>query len=423
MAAGTLRRSLAQQHLNSRRERRSHKMASVAFALFDLTPTMSVTADRGRTPIKEVWRWQLFQIPDNSFQFPSGQGDEDSTSVAELKKDLPLWIRYRDKIFEENGLFCNGRWLGVQVLQSTEDLFYFQHVLTRLRPRVVIEIGTFRGGFAFFAASILSQLGLHNSRVVTLDTFDMESNFYNLDTHPLCPVCADCVKAYETDLWRKHVFFFQGNSLRLADQVHRYVDELRADDNSGPVLVTMDAQHSYDGTLTELHLYGGLVDVGSYVVLQDARLDYVYGRAGPLVAGSRLLEEGSQWVWDRRVDLLGPSHHLWFRRVAQGPPVRLSFGLDPEELVEQTPFRLMHENARCAGSTDLPIADVESVDSDLVCQALCMRVPERACRFLSFQMHPFRCSLWRSCPRLEAAPSVASYEFMWASRREGIFGD
>ncbi|CAK0861604.1 unnamed protein product [Prorocentrum cordatum] len=195
-----------------------------------------------------------------------------------------------------------------QVLQSPEDLIYLQQLIVRLRPRVVVETGTYRGGLALFVASIFDQLGLAGSQVVTLDTFDVESNFHNLDNQPLCPVCLDCVRAHETELWRAHVVFFRGNSLRLSEEVRRAVAESRRG-GAGPVVVLLDAQHSYSATLVELHLYGGLVDVGSYVVVQDARLDATYGRPGPLAAGAQLLQTG-QWVWDRDVEVFGHTQHM-----------------------------------------------------------------------------------------------------------------
>ena len=102
--------------------------------------------------------------------------------------------------------------------------------------------------------------------------------------------------------------------------------------------MSLDAQHSYDGTLLELHYYGPLVSVGSYLVLQDARLDDTYGRAGPYSAGVRLISDGAfpngapQWVWDRDVEVFGYTQHLWLRRDAHGPPVGLMFEADDEDL-------------------------------------------------------------------------------------------
>ncbi|CAE8713459.1 unnamed protein product, partial [Polarella glacialis] len=169
----------------------------------------SSAAAQPRTPRSQLWRWQLLQTPNSAPEFHFAPGRRRaSTSLDALGGESLEW-KERDAAFEAEGLFCHGRWLGVQVLQSPEDLMYLQQVITRVRPGIVIESGTFRGGLAFFMASVFSHLGLDDSRVLTMDAFDVNSNFHNLDNHPLCPVCMDCVKAYETELWKKHVLFFE----------------------------------------------------------------------------------------------------------------------------------------------------------------------------------------------------------------------
>mmetsp|Transcript_17431 Transcript_17431/g.54536 ORF Transcript_17431/g.54536 Transcript_17431/m.54536 type:complete len:417 (+) Transcript_17431:155-1405(+) len=369
----------------------------------------------GVTRRAEAWRWQLLRTPDEAPEFrfaPRRRRGRRGPSV--LTEGPAAEWRERDRRFEEEGLFCTGRWLGVQVLQAPEDLLHFQQLLVRLQPQVVLETGTYRGGLAFFAASVLAQLGLEHSLVVTMDAFDMESNFHNLDNHPLCPVCHECAKAHETELWKRHVVFFQGNSLHLAGAVGRFVREAQRPAR-GPVLVTLDAQHSYDATLLELHLYAGLASVGSYVVLQDARLDALYGRAGPLAAGARLLEDG-RWLWDREAEeSLGHTQHLWLRRLAEGPPVALGFQALSQDLVSWSPFRLLRRGARCAapggGDGRPPGEAAAAVDSLLSCQAVCLRAPPSACRFLSFLQRPeAHCLLAPACARLEPEPTGEVYQ-------------
>eukprot|EP00931_Biecheleriopsis_adriatica_P033548 TRINITY_DN19475_c0_g1_i1.p1 TRINITY_DN19475_c0_g1~~TRINITY_DN19475_c0_g1_i1.p1 ORF type:complete len:433 (+),score=88.78 TRINITY_DN19475_c0_g1_i1:102-1301(+) len=361
----------------------------------------------GHTPLSQLWHWQLYRTPDSASEFNFAEGKWRHHALMDVidpnvhDPDLSCWRR-RDAAFEAEGLFCNGRWLGVQVLQGPEDLMYLQQVIVRLRPSVIIESGTYRGGLAFFAASVLSQLGLETSRVITMDPFSMHNNFNNLDNHLICPVCMDCVKAYETEAWQKHVIFFEGNSLRLRDQVAQLVSELRGAGASGPVLLTLDAQHSFDATLTELHLYSGLVDVGSYIVLQDARLDLTYGRPGPMTAGAMLLKEHPpQWVWDRDVQVFGHTQHLWLRRVALGPPVQLSFHFADKDLVSDTPFQLKASGSVCTGSA--PLKEVDWAGGLLTCQAICLRVPDEMCSYIEFwdQLIPTICVLRQDCGQLQ----------------------
>eukprot|EP00933_Yihiella_yeosuensis_P055675 TRINITY_DN54534_c0_g1_i1.p1 TRINITY_DN54534_c0_g1~~TRINITY_DN54534_c0_g1_i1.p1 ORF type:complete len:290 (-),score=30.99 TRINITY_DN54534_c0_g1_i1:127-876(-) len=237
-----------------------------------------------------------------------------------------------------------------------------------------------------------------------MDAFDVDSSFHNMDTHPLCPVCLDCVKAYTTDLWKKHVIFFEGNSLKLANQVQKMVSQLRQEGNVGPVIVSLDAQHSFDATLVELHLYGDLVHPGSYLILQDVRLDMAYGRPGPFTAGVRLLEEEPpQWVWDRDVEIYGHTQHMWLRRIAFGPPVGLSFNVIDEDLVSSSPFRLKIRGSICWGGAPA-IQEIDWSGSDLACQAICLRVADDVCRYIAYHEKLDLCVLHGDCPQLVPQP-------------------
>ena len=60
-----------------------------------------------------------------------------------------------DEIFEKYSMYCNGRWLGAQVLQDSMDLMYLQHITYMKRPDVIIETGTYKGGLTYFFATLL----------------------------------------------------------------------------------------------------------------------------------------------------------------------------------------------------------------------------------------------------------------------------
>lgn len=399
-----------------------HAMAKITLVLslwFYLSsiPCIPAIIHGDHTPISQLWRWQLFQIPesDPDFNFDRSNWPPPS-SLDNIGKYPPGW-KERDAAFESQGLFCHGRWLGVQVLQAPEDLMYLQQIITKLRPGIIIESGTYRGGLAFFAASIFSQLGLLQSRVITMDVFDVDGNFNNFDNVPLCPVCLDCTKAFETELWKRHVISFQGNSLQLQPTVVSMISQLRREGAVGPVLVTLDAQHSFDATMAELHLYAGLADVGSYVVLQDARLDVTYGRPGPLTAGLNLLGDVQQWAWDREVEVFGHTQHLWLRRIAEGPPVELHFQANDEDLISQTPWSPLAEGSICVGT---PLREVRWTVVLGECQAVCMR-EKAGCWFISFAIakaeEPPLCLLHKNCPELRAARGTTVYKLSTAWQR------
>merc|ERR1712039_1123978 len=117
-------------------------------------------------------------------------------------------------------------------------------------------------------------------------------------------VCADCIRPYTTPVWEKRVRFVQG----YADAANTYTEVLAhlqqlgllrelgegsAGDSSGisfdvepskVVVVNLDANHEYEGLLKELLFYAPLVSENSYLIVQDAKLDKIWGTAGPTAA-------------------------------------------------------------------------------------------------------------------------------------------
>ena len=112
-----------------------------------------------------------------------------------------------DELFEKYSMFCNGRWLGVQILQDSQDLMYLQHISYMRKPDIIIETGTYKGGLTFFFAHILDVVEREesfegkqkrNTAVISVDRHHPELVFA---ANWFCPVCADCRRAHETREW------------------------------------------------------------------------------------------------------------------------------------------------------------------------------------------------------------------------------
>ena len=63
--------------------------------------------------------------------------------------------------------WTEATWLGAQALKNPLDLWVYQEIMFETRPELVIETGTYRGGSAFFLASICDLLGA--GEVVSID--------------------------------------------------------------------------------------------------------------------------------------------------------------------------------------------------------------------------------------------------------------
>jgi cephalosporin hydroxylase len=164
-------------------------------------------------------------------------------------------------------------WLGTPVLKCPLDLWVYQELLAELRPAVIVELGTYRGGSALFFAQICELL--EAGEVITIDA----------------------VPAPVPD--HDRITYVTGSSVSL-----RSVARVRAAiDGRGPVMVVVDSNHTRDHVLAELRLYADLVTVGSYLVVEDTNINghpVLPGNGpGPTEAVAAFLREDDRFEVDR----------------------------------------------------------------------------------------------------------------------------
>lgn len=146
------------------------------------------------------------------------------------------------------------RWRGVRVLKNPCDLWTYQELIHKVRPRIIIETGTCYGGSALFFADMMNQYG--PGHVVTVDV-----EYRNPPDDPRIT----CLGGSSTD-----------------DKVATWINDYVAA-NPGPVMVTLDSDHSEVHVIEEMILYGDLVTPGSYMVVEDTNTD------GPRIALNKYL--------------------------------------------------------------------------------------------------------------------------------------
>lgn len=286
--------------------------------------------------LADAFKVSLVRPPDE----PANSGSKalvNLSSVHLLEDSERAVLDAYDELFEKYSMFCNGRWLGAQILQDSQDLMYLQHITFMKKPDVIIETGTYKGGATYFFASILDWIDASsrgqdmmnpqgNAAVISVDRHHPDMVFA---ANWFCPVCSDCIKPYATDVWQRRVRFVQG----LADQeptYHQILEHLfdlgllfdgpddtgLQTDDSKTVMVNLDANHEYDGLLRELVFYAPFVSENSYLVVQDTKLDKIWGTAGPTAALNRFLQmapEG-EFVIEPELQFHAYSQHTYLRR-------------------------------------------------------------------------------------------------------------
>jgi len=153
----------------------------------------------------------------------------------------------------------------------------YQEILFELRPDVVVECGTSKGGSALFLSSMCELVG--HGQVITIDLYPKP----NRPQH-------------------KRLTYLSGSSTnpQILKEVTRRIRD--ADGESASVLVILDSDHSREHVLDELRLYAPLVTPGSYLIVEDTQLNghpvWPDFGPGPMEAVDIFLSESDDFVSD-----------------------------------------------------------------------------------------------------------------------------
>lgn len=174
--------------------------------------------------------------------------------------------------------YNKSRWLGIQTLQNPMDAWIIQEIIHQVRPDVIVEAGTLKGGSAALWAVILEQAN-PAGRVITIDITD------------------DTRKARKLPIVQRKVDFLVGSSIDPA-----ILAEVRQRVAGKRTLVILDSLHTRDHVLAELRAYAALVSLGSYMIVQDTgvwrpRRGHPEGWASDAV--EEFLDENDAFVADR----------------------------------------------------------------------------------------------------------------------------
>ena len=191
--------------------------------------------------------------------------------IYDLKKNS---IYYFHQVFYDSGVWAT-RWFGIPLQKNPLDMWVYQEIIYEIKPDIIIECGTYRGGSALFFANLCDLLG--NGKVITIDIDD----FVKED--------------------RKHnrIIYLHGSS--TSDQIVAKVKSLITKNDK--VLVCLDSDHHKQHVLNELTIYSQLVSKGSYIVVEDTNINgnpvYPTYGDGPMEAVKEFIKINSNFVADR----------------------------------------------------------------------------------------------------------------------------
>jgi cephalosporin hydroxylase len=200
--------------------------------------------------------------------------------------------------------YNNTYWLGVPVQKCPLDLWVFQEILFETRPDVLVETGTYKGGSAYFFASMFDLMG--RGRVITIDIQDQPDK----PRHP-------------------RIEYLLGSSTS-PETVRQVRERIRPGER---VMVVLDSDHKMAHVLEELRLYSGLVTPGNYLVVEDTHFNGHpilprYG-PGPMEAVEEFLRTAGGFEADREREKFGLTFNPrgYLRRSSRLPAGSASYPL------------------------------------------------------------------------------------------------
>jgi predicted O-methyltransferase YrrM len=138
-------------------------------------------------------------------------------------------------------------------LQSRAELTEFAHIVKRHSPRVVVEIGTARGGTLF----VLCRMAADDAKIISIDL----------------PAGAGGAGYPEWKLPILHSFAQGGQTLtflRADSHADETIESVRKELAGQEVdLLFIDGDHSYDGALSDFRRYSRLVRPGGLICMHD----------------------------------------------------------------------------------------------------------------------------------------------------------
>jgi cephalosporin hydroxylase len=189
-----------------------------------------------------------------------------------------------NKLFYDSGVAGTLNWRGVPMIKTPCDLWMILELLQAVRPTVLVETGTHHGASALYFAEMMNLLG-SPVKVITIDInpkWQLDPDQFGIDS----------IVGYSTDP-------------AVICKVNAAVSKALKN-KPGPVMVTLDSDHSEQNVTNELEIYSPLVTPNSYLIVEDTNINghpaSPGSGPGPWEAVEKFLSRHPEFARDRNCE-------------------------------------------------------------------------------------------------------------------------
>jgi cephalosporin hydroxylase len=151
--------------------------------------------------------------------------------------------------YYDTSVWKTTTYMGVPILKWVGDLWNYQEIIHRLRPRLVIEFGSWNGGSALYFADLLQRIW-PSAKVLSVD-INLTSIYERARCHPFIE-------------WMQ--------SSTSDERVAAKILEMRKS-APGPVFFIIDSDHTRQHVLAELENIRAVTQPGDYIVVEDGNIN------------------------------------------------------------------------------------------------------------------------------------------------------
>jgi len=139
--------------------------------------------------------------------------------------------------------------MGIETFKTPTDMWNYQEILFALKPALIVEFGTCRGGSALFFASVMRQIG------VPFTVLSVDINYDFISTTAKADPNIKLLTMSSTD-----------------ERVKSEITSLRGQ-SERPAFFILDSDHSRNHVLEEMMSLREVTETGDYMVVEDSNVN------------------------------------------------------------------------------------------------------------------------------------------------------